>query len=200
VRGKKIVPHRRRREMRTDYRQRLALLKSGLPRVVIRKSNRNVTCQVIEYSMTGDRCVTYSDSKELKKFDWKAPGGNLPAAYLTGLLCGLRAKHNGVEECVADMGLQISTKGSVIYACLKGFIEGGVPVSHSAEILPDDERAKGGHIAAYAEWLKRESASQYKSRFSAYLKGGVDPETLPEHFEAVKKKILGSKVDKLAEE
>ncbi|MGM0388528.1 MAG: 50S ribosomal protein L18, partial [Natrinema limicola] len=34
------VPMRRRREVRTDYHQRLRLLKSGKPRLVARKSNK----------------------------------------------------------------------------------------------------------------------------------------------------------------
>ena len=43
------VPFRRRREGRTDYRHRAALLRSGVPRAVVRKSNKGMSVQFIEY-------------------------------------------------------------------------------------------------------------------------------------------------------
>ena len=92
-RGKKtVVPHRRRRELKTDYHKRFRLLKSGNPRIVVRKSVKNISCQVVEYQPSGDKTLFSADSKELKKLGWNAGAGNIPAAYLTGLLCGTRAK------------------------------------------------------------------------------------------------------------
>ena len=45
---------RRRREAKTDYKSRLNLLKSGLPRLVIRKTNKFVTGQIIESEIAQD--------------------------------------------------------------------------------------------------------------------------------------------------
>lgn len=189
-RGKKtIVPHRRRRELKTDYHKRFRLLKSGKPRIVVRKSVKNILCQVVEYQPSGDKTLFSADSKELKKFGWNAGTGNIPAAYLTGLLCGTRVKGK-IKEAVLDSGLYRSTKGSRIYAALKGAVDGGINVPHSEDILPNEDRLKGQHVAAYAEHLKKESAEAYKKMFSGYAKAKVAPETLPIHFEEVRAKIL----------
>jgi len=186
---KTIVPHRRRRQMKTDYHSRLRLLKSGKPRIVVRKSVKNVICQIVEYHIAGDKTLFSADSKELSKFGWNAGTGNIPAAYLTGLLCGVRAKKK-VKEAVFDMGLYRSTKGSRLYAALKGAVDGGLNIAHSHDILPAENRIKGQHIASYAEHVKKESAESYKKMFSGYLKAKVAPEDLPAHFEEVKAKIL----------
>ncbi len=184
-----IVPHRRRREQKTDYRKRLVLLKSGKARLVVRRSVKNMVCQVVEYQSAGDRTLFTADSKELKKFGWLAGTGNIPAAYLTGLLCGVRAKKK-VKEAVLDTGLTTSTKASRIYACLKGAVDAGLNVPHSESILPEEDRVKGGHIASYAGHLKKESAERYKKTFSGYSKAKIAPEDLPKHFDEVKAKIL----------
>ncbi|HID74143.1 MAG TPA: 50S ribosomal protein L18, partial [Thermoplasmata archaeon] len=41
------VPYRRRREGRTDYRRRLALLSSRMTRAVVRRSGRHITVQFV---------------------------------------------------------------------------------------------------------------------------------------------------------
>lgn len=187
-----VVPHRRRRELKTDYRKRLTLLRGGKPRLVVRKSVKNMVCQIVEYQASGDRTILTADSKELAKFGWQGGTGNIPAAYLTGLLCGVRAKKKKAKDAILDMGLYGSTKGNRIYAALKGAVDGGLEVPHSEKILPDDERLKGGHIAAYAEHLKKENAAGYKKMFSGYSKAKIAPESLPKHFDEVKAKILKS--------
>jgi large subunit ribosomal protein L18 len=187
-----LVPHRRRRELKTDYKKRFALLKSGKFRLVVRKSLGNVLCQIVEYEPPGDKCLISAGTSELKKLGWKANTGNISAAYLAGLLCGVRAKKMKIEEAVLDMGLYKATPGNRIFAALRGAVDAGLNVAHSARILPDDDRTKGAHVASYAGWLKRENSSEYKKRFSSYLKSKVIPESLPEHFEEVKAKILKS--------
>ncbi len=137
------VMHKRRREQKTDYRLRLKLLKSGKTRLVIRKSLNNIRVQFINYYPEGDRTEASAFSKELKKFGWNYGTGNLPAAYLTGFIAGLRTK---VKEAVLDIGMQMNTKGSRIYAALKGVIDAGVSVPHSQEILPSMDRIMGKHI------------------------------------------------------
>lgn len=144
------MPHKRRRMQKTDYRKRLALLKSGKPRLVIRKSLENMRVQLAEFGRGGDITVASAVSSELAALGWKSGNGNLPAAYLTGLLAGVRAKKAGVKEAVLDLGLQTSTKGSRIYASLKGVIDAGMALPHSKDILPTDERLSGKHIQARA--------------------------------------------------
>ena len=184
------VSHRRRREGRTDYRQRLRLLKSRKHRLVIRRSSRGMVCQVIEYHSKGDRVIASAGQKELAARGWKTASGNLPAAYLTGMICGIEARKKKVREAVLDIGLHTSTKGSRIYAALKGFIDAGVSVPHSDEILPSDERIKGTHIEQYAAKMKSEKAGDYSKHFSAYAKAKVQPEAVSKHFEDIRKKLL----------
>ncbi len=140
------IQHKRRGQQKTDYKKRLALLKSGSSRFVVRKSLENMRIQVIEFNPSGDKTLASAFSVELEKFGWKGGNGNIPAAYLTGLLAGVRAKKSGIGEAVLDMGLQTSTKGSRIYAALKGAVDAGLSVSHSEDVLPAEERVSGKHI------------------------------------------------------
>ncbi|MBN2042916.1 MAG: 50S ribosomal protein L18 [Candidatus Aenigmarchaeota archaeon] len=184
-----VLPHRRKREGKTDYRQRLKLLKSGKPRFVVRRSSNNIICQIVSYETKGDKVVVTSDSKELSKYGWKAHCGNLPSAYLTGLLCGVKAKEKGVKEAILDMGLYASTQGNRLFSALKGAIDGGISIPHSDEVLPNPERFSGAHIANFAQLLKKNEPEKYKKVFSAYLKNNVEPENIQKIFEDAKKKI-----------
>ncbi len=190
--GRYRVKFRRRREGKTDYRRRLALLKSGLPRLVVRRTNRHIIVQVVEYSPHGDRVLAHAFSKELRKFGWKYSLKSTPAAYLTGYLAALRAKQAGVEEAVLDIGRQASTRGSRIYAALKGAVDAGLQVPHGGEILPDESRIRGEHIAEWAAQLKEEDPEFYQRQFAEYLKTGADPEEIPSAFEEVLEAIKAS--------
>ncbi len=141
------VPFRRRREFKTNFRYRLGLLKSNLPRAVVRKTLKHVTVQFITYNSTGDRIITSASSKELKKRGWNGSTSNLPAAYLTGFLAGLRAVEQKVDSAVLDMGLHPPIKGSKIFASLCGILDAGVNVPHGEEILPNKDRLQGKHIS-----------------------------------------------------
>ncbi len=185
----RIVPHRRRREQKTDFRQRLALVRSGKPRLVLRRSLNHLLCQIIRYKRDGDTVLVSAHSAELASFGWAANTGNLSAAYLTGLLCAAKAKKAGITEAVLDLGLARSTTGSRLYAALKGCVDGGLQVPHGKDILPSDDRVAGTHIEAYAQKMKADKTS-YEKMFSAYLKAKVLPETLPAHFLAAKAKVL----------
>lgn len=141
-----LVPFKRRREGKTNYRKRLALLKSKKTRLVIRRSLSNISVQFINFVPEGDQTVAEANSTELKKLGWVRTG-NVPASYLTGLLAGKKAKNKKIEEAVLDIGLQISTKGSRIYAALKGVLDSGIKVPCSEEILPSEDRIRGKHIS-----------------------------------------------------
>jgi large subunit ribosomal protein L18 len=185
------VKLRRRREGKTDYQARKALVISGKPRLVTRFSLKNVTVQIVVAKLHGDEVLAAANSRELvKTYGWKAPTGNIPAAYLTGLLCGLKAKAAGAEEAILDIGLISPTKGSKIFAVLSGVLDAGVMVPHSEEKIVK-ERMKGEHIVKYAKSLGAGS-EEYSAKFSKYIAQGVAPEKIPEHFNKVKAEITGS--------
>jgi large subunit ribosomal protein L18 len=185
------VQLRRRREGKTDYQARKGMVISGKPRLVTRGSLKNANVQIIQAKPAGDIVLAAANSKELSKlFGWKAPTGNIPAAYLTGLLCGLKAKKQGVKEAILDAGLVSPTKGARIFAMLNGVVDAGVDVPHSEEKIVK-ERIKGEQIAKYAKKLGVGS-EEYNQKFAAYLKAGVAPEKLPEHFTKVKTDIVAA--------
>lgn len=189
------VAFRRRREGKTDYKLRLGLIRSGKPRAVVRISNRFVYVQIAESRPGGDIVRASASSKELTGMGWKAGTGNLPSAYLTGALAGQRALAKGVEQAILDIGLRASTKGSRLYAALKGLVDAGLKVPHSETVLPSAERIQGGHIASFAKSSMAQGADAYKKRFSGYLTKGLKPEDLAGHFERVKGQILSIKAD-----
>ncbi|MGQ9639826.1 MAG: 50S ribosomal protein L18 [Candidatus Bathyarchaeia archaeon] len=186
------LPFRRRREGKTDYRLRRALLTSNLPRLVIRVTGKHSIAQIVEATPTGDKVLASATSIELTRdYGWKGGCGNLPAAYLTGLLAGLKAGLKNIKEAVADIGLRRVTKGSRVFTVLRGVLDSGLQIPHSQKILPEEARIKGEHIAAYAAQISS-NPEEYKRRFSRYLQAGLKPEDFPEHFEQVKSSILES--------
>ncbi len=181
---KRRLPRRRRQGL-TDYRVRLKLVKSGLPRLVIRKSNRYITVQVIESRAGGDKTLLTVTSKHLLKYGWKASTKNLPAAYLTGFLAGLIAKKKGVEKAIVDLGLYTPVTWSRLFAAVKGFRDAGIDVPVSEEKLPNEERIKGTHIQEYFQMIKEkniETTQFSKSPEEVY-------NMLTKHFEEVKERI-----------
>jgi len=147
---------------------------------------------MVKAEIVGDKVLVAADSNELvKRFGWLGNRSNLPAAYLTGLLCGFKALRSRVKEAVLDIGLQSPTKGAKIFAVLKGVLDAGVLVPHDEEILPSEERIQGQHIVAYAKQLAS-NPEVYQARFSEQLSRGLPPEQLAEHFFSVKEKIVSS--------
>ena len=182
------VAYRRKREGRTDYKKRMKLLLGNKPRIVVRKSLKHIMLQLVEFQPNGDKVILTANSKELAKYGWKGSTGNLSAAYLTGLLFAKKAKKS--VECVLDIGQYTSVKGCVLYAAALGAAEGGLKLPFAKEIVPTMQRIRGEHIAHYAKQLKQNN-EKYKKLFSAYLKTGFDPETLPTHFDQIKHSIGG---------
>jgi large subunit ribosomal protein L18 len=141
------VKFRREREGKTDYTNRLALLKSRIPRLIVRISNKNVRCQIVEHSKDGDRVLADASSKELQKMGWKAARSNLPTVYLAGYLCGKKAK-KAAKKAVLDTGFKETIKGSKIFAALKGALDAGIEIPHDESVLPSQDRLEGAHIDA----------------------------------------------------
>ena len=184
------TPYTRRKEAKTDYGARRALILSGRARVAIRSSLKNVIAQIVTAKPEGDKILISAHSRELaRKYGWKASRGNLPTAYLTGLLCGLKARSHGLEEAIPDIGLNSPSKGSRVFAVLKGLLDAGVSVPIDEKKLPIEKRLNGEHIVQYARSFSS-NADEYQKKFSKYVEQGVHPEDLAERFAETKKEIL----------
>jgi len=181
------LPFKRRLRRKTDYKKRLKLLYSRKKRLVVRKSLKHITAQIVEFDMKGDKVIVSSSSQELKKFGWDYPSNNISSSYLVGLLIGKKALKKDIKTAILDIGLHRNVEGSKIYAVLKGALDSGLSIQHSPDILPTEERIKGKHIIDYAQNLKKESKKEFKKQFSL-----SQPEKIPEMFEKTKEKILKS--------
>ena len=153
------VAFRRRRECRTDYYARRKLLASHETRAVVRRSNRNITVQFVDFAMDGDRIIASADTKQLVKMGWNHSCSSLPAAYLVGYAAGLRAVKAEIEYVVLDLGRQNPQHGGVLFAVAKGLMDAGLEVPCSEDVLPEDDRLMGKHIdeaiAADVESMKQ---------------------------------------------
>lgn len=144
---KKTLQYRRKREGKTDYRKRLALLKSGMPRLVVRKSLQHMRAQLVEYHADGDRVLADASTAELvKKFGLKKARHNTVTAYLVGLLIGKKAASKKIKCAVLDLGLYRPVKNAIVYAAVKGAVDAGLDVPHNPEVLPPEQRIKGEHL------------------------------------------------------
>jgi large subunit ribosomal protein L18 len=176
------VAFRRRREGKTDYHQRLKLIVSRKPRLVVRITLNQVIAEIMITKPEGDKVVVAATSKELtKEFGYLGARDNTSAAYLTGLLIGYKAQKAGLTEAILDIGLRENRAGSRVYAALKGAVDSGLEVPSGEEVFPSAARIRGEHVAANA-----------KSSFADYEKRGLKAADLPAHFDEVKKKIAGA--------
>lgn len=173
---KYTVGYARKIHGRTDYKKRLALLKASKTRLVIRKSLNHISIQFVDLEEKGDKVLVSANSYELsKKYGWKFSCGNIPAAYLTGYIGGMKAKSKNIKEAILDIGLQ--STGERLYAALKGVLDAGIKVPHSPEILPDESKIYGMHIIEYAKKAKDKQFSKIK------------PDNFKNAMEDIKKKI-----------
>jgi len=138
------IPKRRRLERRTNYSKRRKLLEGRKPRIIARKTNRYIILQYVESRAAQDSVKVSVNSKTLLENGWpKEKEGSLksiPAAYLTGMLFGSKIKK--MQEGILDLGLERSTKGSRIYAAVKGINDAGAKVSCNPEMYPKNTEGK----------------------------------------------------------
>ncbi|KAL6944977.1 60S ribosomal protein L5 [Hanseniaspora vineae] len=164
------TPFRRRREGKTDYYQRKRLVaqhkaKYASPkyRLVVRFTNKDIICQIVSSTITGDIVLAAAYSHELPRYGISHGLTNWAAAYATGLLIarrtlqklGLDETYKGVEEVEGeyelteavedgprpfkvflDIGLQRTTTGARVFGALKGASDGGLYVPHSENRFP----------------------------------------------------------------
>jgi len=187
-----VVKFRRKREGRTNYKKRLALLLSHKPRVVIRITNKRIIAQLVEFDYKGDKVIITIDSGKLRKYNWKYSLKNTPAAYLLGLLFGKTCLEKKYKEGIIDIGLRTFRRGTRIASFIKGLLDSGFYVPHGEDIFPSEDRIKGKHIEEFAKKLETDE-ERYKKQFSDYIKKGIDPKNIVSDFEKVKENILGEK-------
>ena len=137
------VKKRRRREQATDYEKRLELVKSGKPRAVVRTSNQHTRVHISNFEFEGDENNAQTVSRQLEQYGWDENTGNLPAAYLTGYLAGMKTD---IEEAVLDTGLRSIKAGSRVFAAVEGLRDAGVEVPVGEQMIPEEERMRGEHI------------------------------------------------------
>jgi len=133
---------KRRRQSKTNYKKRLILLKGNCPRLVVRKTNRYLILQIIESKHAQD-IIKYSvTTKDLLKQGWpetkKGALKSISACYLGGLLLGKKSEK--IKKVILDMGLIPNTRGSRVYAAVKGISDSGIDISYDEKIMPIDER------------------------------------------------------------
>jgi len=164
------VKFKRRREGKTDYYARKRLIfqdknKYNTPkyRIIVRLSNKDITCQIAYSRIEGDKIVCAAYSHELPKYGVKVGLTNYAAAYCTGLLVarrillklGLDSLFSGCTEvtgeeynveavedgpaafrCFLDVGLARTTTGARVFGAMKGAVDGGLNIPHSVKRFP----------------------------------------------------------------
>ncbi|MGI0141218.1 MAG: 50S ribosomal protein L18 [Candidatus Micrarchaeales archaeon] len=182
---------RRRREAKTNYHKRLALVKGDMARIVVRKSNRGILGQVVKYNEKGD-VVSYSvDSCELVKMGWPSRS-NRPTAYLTGMLLASKiSEADRKVEYILDIGLSSPVANSIPFVFAKGAMDNGMKVR--GEFTIDEGIYNGSLTAKYADALKKEEPKRYEAQFGAYIKGKIVPDSMPKLFIEAKEKIKSAK-------
>lgn len=180
---------RRRREAKTNYRKRLALVKGNMQRVVVRKSNRRILGQIIGYSEKGDIVSCTADSRELDKIGWHSRG-NRATAYLTGMLLASKvdAKERG-KDYILDIGLGSPVKDSIPFVFAKGCVDNGLKIRGTFEV--EEKVYNFTNVAKHAEELKKSNEVAYNRQFGGYVKEKAAPEAMPKLFAEVRDKIKG---------
>jgi large subunit ribosomal protein L18 len=143
---------RRRRECKTDYKLRFGLLKSSLPRIAIRRTNKYIILQAIESSEAQDKVIAGVTSRDLLDHGWdeKTAGSlkSIPACYLAGML--LAKKLNG-GQYILDMGMAINHAGGRMYAAAKGLVDGGLKINLGEKVIPSKEKLDGENVKEEAK-------------------------------------------------
>ena len=99
---------KRRRDGETDYRRRMKLLRGETPRAVVRISNTQTICQLVEFNPDGDIVIASVNGKTLvDKYSWPedASRKSIPASYLTGFALAKNAMSSGHESAILDLSL-----------------------------------------------------------------------------------------------
>jgi large subunit ribosomal protein L5e len=217
------VKYKRRRSGKTDYRARLRLCTQDKNkynthkyRLVVRFSNKDITCQVVYAAIAGDVVVAAAYAHELPAYGLKVGLNNYAAAYCTGLLVarrvltkfGLADTYKGVEDeeavgedynvdpaddgprpfyCLLDAGLKRTSTGSKTFGALKGALDGGLDIPHNEKRFVGYTKEGG----LDAEVLKKYVYGGHVSEYMAEMEE-EDPEKYQVHFASYLEQDLDS--------
>jgi len=165
---------RRRRENKTDYKLRVNLLKSGVDRVVVRRTNKYFIVQAVKSGEAQDSVIATANSRELLRKGWDAKKDgslkSIPAGYLTGLLLTKKLALKGIHlegakipkghktssrpqknrgrngKYIVDLGMARTLSGSRIFSVVKGLVDGGLGINVKEKVFPSEERLNGEHL------------------------------------------------------
>ena len=97
-----------------------------------------------------------------------------------------------IDAAILDLGIIRPTKGAKVFAAVKGAQDAGLEIPCNSDIIPGLERIEGRSVSEYAASF--EDKSEYERVFSGYLKRGLNPQDLPEHFSTIKVGIMEASV------
>lgn len=141
---------RRRKENKTDYLNRLKLLKSHRPRIVFRKTNHYIIAQYVVSKEAQDKIEFGVTSKNLLKNGWpeNAKGSlkSISASYLTGYLMGKEIQKKKLDTPIVDFGMIKTLHKTKVYAFLKGMIDSEIEINCDEECFPEENRINGEHM------------------------------------------------------
>jgi large subunit ribosomal protein L18 len=144
------VPKRRRIEGKTDYANRVRLLKGEMPRVVFRKTNKYIIAEYVTSHEAQDKIEIGMTSKNLKKFGWpdefEGSLKSVPASYLTGFLMGKEIAKKKLATPIVDVGMIRTISKNKVFAFIKGLIDAGMKIKCSKEKFPEEERLSGKNL------------------------------------------------------
>ncbi|XP_044729830.1 60S ribosomal protein L5 [Chrysoperla carnea] len=222
------VKFKRRREGKTDYYARKRLTsqdknKYNTPkyRLVVRLSNKDITCQVAYSRIEGDKILCAAYSHELPRYGIQVGLTNYAAAYCTGLLLarrllkklGLDKLYTGTTDvtgdeyivepvengpaafrCYLDVGLSRTTTGARIFGAMKGAVDGGLNIPHSTKRFPGyDAESKSFNAEVHRKHIFGVHVAEYMKELEEN-----DPEAFKKQFsQYIKKGIAADQVEAL---
>jgi len=209
------VKFKRRREAKTDYgaRKRLILqdknkYKTPKYRFVVRRTHRDIICQIFSADLTHDVCLAVAYSHELPRYGIKLGLTNYAAAYATGLLLARRVNHKfGLEyegkvelsgddynveddaegkekapfKALLDVGLQRTTTGARVFGALKGACDGGLNIPHNNRRFPGTTK-EGGEYKANADIHRKYIVGGHVADYMKKLKEDGEDDRLKAQF------------------
>jgi large subunit ribosomal protein L5e len=190
------VKYRRRREGKTDYYARKRLVvqdrnkyNTQKYRLIVRFTNKDITCQIAYARIDGDKIVCAAYAHELPKYGVKVGLTNYAAAYCTGLLLARRVlkKFNldgiyavceevtgeqyqvesvagspGAFRCYLDVGLARTTTGARVFGAMKGAVDGGLDIPHGVKRFPGyDSESKEFHADVHRKHIFGQHVADY---------------------------------------
>lgn len=222
------VKYKRRREGKTDYYARKRLVvqdknKYNTPkyRLIVRRSNRDVTVQVAYSRIEGDHILCSAYSHELPRYGIKVGLTNYAACYATGLLLARRLlkklhldklyegntevngdeyiiddveKGPGAFRCYLDVGLQRTTTGARVFAAMKGAVDGGLNIPHSTKRFPGyDGESKSLNAEVHRAHIFGTHVADYMKSLEE-----EDPEAFKRQFSKyIKEGITSDKIEEI---